>query len=198
MLNILGKNISATLQATVPSSFLISNVQSSTDMCRQPLPLQATPALWKRSFRTSPPSITWRVPPCVAVLAGVPGHGGSSTVHWSTIHRPVDGMILCVILGHLVWHKLDWPDIKQVKYWSEELSKNSYDGIIGLSQGSAMTALLLSMASVPHFFDILWACLEGNFYILAQPSWKSPRLPPSKDSAHQICYPLLRYALISL
>lgn len=50
----------------------------------------------------------------------------------------------------------------------------------------------------PLFFDIFWACLEGNFYILAQPSRKSPRLPPSKDPAHQICYPLLRYARISL
>jgi len=32
-----------------------------------------------------------------------------------------------------------------VQWWSEELSKNQYDGIIGLSQGAAMTALLLSM-----------------------------------------------------
>ena len=32
-----------------------------------------------------------------------------------------------------------------MKWWSDELSQNQYDGIIGLSQGSAMTALLISM-----------------------------------------------------
>jgi hypothetical protein len=35
-----------------------------------------------------------------------------------------------------------------VKWWSAELSERHYDGIIGLSQGSAMTALLLSMVSM--------------------------------------------------
>jgi len=40
-----------------------------------------------------------------------------------------------------------WDDT--VKWWSDELSKNQYDGIIGLSQGAAMTALLLSMLSHP-------------------------------------------------
>jgi hypothetical protein len=38
----------------------------------------------------------------------------------------------------------------QVQWWSDELSKNQYDGIIGLSQGSAMTALLISMVSIAH------------------------------------------------
>ncbi|EJT97012.1 hypothetical protein DACRYDRAFT_102688 [Dacryopinax primogenitus] len=42
-----------------------------------------------------------------------------------------------------------------VRWWSEHLSENEYDGIIGLSQGSAMTALLLSMLNnadnVPEF-----------------------------------------------
>jgi len=37
-----------------------------------------------------------------------------------------------------------------VQWWSEELSKNQYDGVIGLSQGSAMTALLVSMLSHPE------------------------------------------------
>ena len=32
-----------------------------------------------------------------------------------------------------------------VEYWSETLSKNRYDGIIGLSQGSAMAAVLITM-----------------------------------------------------
>jgi hypothetical protein len=40
-----------------------------------------------------------------------------------------------------------WDDV--VKWWSKELSERQYDGIIGLSQGSAMAALLLSMVSMP-------------------------------------------------
>jgi hypothetical protein len=36
----------------------------------------------------------------------------------------------------------------QVGWWSGELSQNQYDGIIGLSQGAAMTALLISMVSI--------------------------------------------------
>jgi hypothetical protein len=39
-----------------------------------------------------------------------------------------------------------WDDV--VKWWSKELSERQYDGIIGLSQGSAMAALLLSMVSM--------------------------------------------------
>ncbi|KAJ6571743.1 serine hydrolase FSH [Mycena capillaripes] len=46
-----------------------------------------------------------------------------------------------------------WDDV--VKWWSTELSEHQYDGVIGLSQGSAMAALLLSMvnhpARVPNF-----------------------------------------------
>ncbi len=40
----------------------------------------------------------------------------------------------------------------QVEYFSALLSAKQYDGIIGLSQGAAMTALLVSMVafSFPH------------------------------------------------
>ncbi|KAJ7336349.1 serine hydrolase FSH [Mycena albidolilacea] len=41
-----------------------------------------------------------------------------------------------------------WDDV--VKWWSKELSERHYDGIIGLSQGSAMAALLLSMINHPE------------------------------------------------
>ncbi|KAJ6486895.1 serine hydrolase FSH [Mycena sanguinolenta] len=37
-----------------------------------------------------------------------------------------------------------------VKWWSDELSEHQYDGVIGLSQGSAMAALLLSMVNHPE------------------------------------------------
>ncbi|KAJ6590557.1 serine hydrolase FSH [Mycena vulgaris] len=40
-----------------------------------------------------------------------------------------------------------WDDV--VKWWSAELSARQYDGVIGLSQGSAMAALLLSMLHHP-------------------------------------------------
>ena len=39
-----------------------------------------------------------------------------------------------------------------MKWWSNELSKNEYDGVIGLSQGSAMTDLLLSSSMVSTTF----------------------------------------------
>jgi hypothetical protein len=39
-----------------------------------------------------------------------------------------------------------WDDV--VRWWSEELSARQYDGIIGLSQGSAMAALLISMVGI--------------------------------------------------
>ncbi|KAJ7136055.1 serine hydrolase FSH [Mycena epipterygia] len=41
-----------------------------------------------------------------------------------------------------------WADV--VKWWSDELSTHQYDGVIGLSQGSAMAALLLSMLNHPE------------------------------------------------
>ncbi|KAJ7275047.1 serine hydrolase FSH [Mycena rebaudengoi] len=41
-----------------------------------------------------------------------------------------------------------WDDV--VRWWSEELSARQYDGIIGLSQGSAMAALLISMLNHPE------------------------------------------------
>ncbi|KAJ7336359.1 hypothetical protein DFH08DRAFT_287127 [Mycena albidolilacea] len=37
-----------------------------------------------------------------------------------------------------------------VSWWSTELSERQYDGIIGLSQGSAMAVLLLSMVNHPE------------------------------------------------
>jgi len=40
-----------------------------------------------------------------------------------------------------------WNDT--VQWWSNELSTNQYDGVIGLSQGSAMTGLLISMINHP-------------------------------------------------
>ncbi|KAF7350480.1 FSH1 domain-containing protein [Mycena venus] len=41
-----------------------------------------------------------------------------------------------------------WDDV--VKWWETELSGRQYDGVIGLSQGSAMAALLLSMINHPR------------------------------------------------
>ncbi|KAK7046691.1 FSH1 domain-containing protein [Favolaschia claudopus] len=41
-----------------------------------------------------------------------------------------------------------WENV--VEWWSKELSEHEYDGVIGLSQGSAMAALLLSMANHPE------------------------------------------------
>lgn len=43
----------------------------------------------------------------------------------------------------------------QVRWWADELSKNQYDGIIGLSQGAAMTALLISMVRTSSCFVFL-------------------------------------------
>jgi hypothetical protein len=75
----------------------------------------------------------------------------------------------------------------QVKWWSEELSKNQYDGIIGLSQGAAMTALLVSMVSTEFpftkFMNIppLWGMslteASMRFVCAAQSSRKGSRLP---------------------
>jgi hypothetical protein len=64
--------------------------------------------------------------------------------------------MLCVFRldGRVVVAPIELTDI-QVIWWSEELSKNQYDGIIGLSQGAAMAALLVSMVSlylVPDLF----------------------------------------------
>lgn len=44
---------------------------------------------------------------------------------------------------------MNWLWAKQVKWWNRHLFENTYDGIIGLSQGSAMTALLLSLLTEP-------------------------------------------------
>lgn len=45
-----------------------------------------------------------------------------------------------------------WNDV--IKWWSAELSTRQYDGIIGLSQGSAMASLLLSMASIDAVYIV--------------------------------------------
>ncbi|KZO92283.1 hypothetical protein CALVIDRAFT_530257 [Calocera viscosa TUFC12733] len=68
-----------------------------------------------------------------------------------------------------------------VRWWSEHLSEHPYDGIIGLSQGSAMTALLLSMLkspeTVPGFEPKRTQSIK--FAILCS-GWVS-RLPPHKE-----------------
>jgi hypothetical protein len=38
-----------------------------------------------------------------------------------------------------------------VKYWSQLLSEKQFDGIVGLSQGSAMTAILITMVCLFSF-----------------------------------------------
>jgi hypothetical protein len=45
-------------------------------------------------------------------------------------------------LTYSMQHKVEW--------WKEHLSHNSYDGVIGLSQGSAMTSILISMVCLKH------------------------------------------------
>ncbi|KAJ7128057.1 serine hydrolase FSH [Mycena filopes] len=54
-----------------------------------------------------------------------------------------------------------WDDV--VKWWSGELSERQYDGIIGLSQGSAMTGLLLSMLNHPERVTDFKPTKEQNF-----------------------------------
>ncbi|KAJ7145370.1 serine hydrolase FSH [Mycena crocata] len=53
-----------------------------------------------------------------------------------------------------------WADV--VKWWSDELSVQQYDGIIGLSQGSAMAWLLLSMLNHPERVPDFRPTIEQN------------------------------------
>ena len=87
----------------------------------------------------------------------------------------------------------------QVRWWSDELSKNQYDGVIGLSQGAAMAALLLSMVCSSQFptpFIHIWESKTETicFSCVAQQSHERARLPSRKDSAHQIRDTLLRFS----
>ncbi|KAJ7637099.1 serine hydrolase FSH [Roridomyces roridus] len=65
-----------------------------------------------------------------------------------------------------------------VKWWSDELSARKYDGIIGLSQGSAMSALLVSMIAhperVPHFQPALEQDFKFGIFCSGFVSHKSP------------------------
>nr|GAT49950.1 predicted protein [Mycena chlorophos] len=54
-----------------------------------------------------------------------------------------------------------WTEV--VEWWSEELSKRQYDGVIGLSQGSAMAGLLLSMVNHPERVPNFKSALKQNF-----------------------------------
>jgi len=70
---------------------------------------------------------------------------------------------------------------KQVNWWSNELSKNQYDGIIGLSQGAAMGALLISMVNT-NFLSIklfLGYVADGNYIQLNHPE-RVPGFHPKK------------------
>jgi hypothetical protein len=77
-----------------------------------------------------------------------------------------------------------------VKWWSEELSNTQYDGIIGLSQGAAMVALLVSMVStIPNgqayeWFRILQNGIDGNFINVAQKSRNDQRIPSCQGAAY--------------
>jgi len=86
-----------------------------------------------------------------------------------------------------------WDDT--VKWWSDELSKNQYDGVIGLSQGSAMTALLLSMLShperVPGFHPtktqpIKFAILCSGFISNNQPHRQIYGVPENLPTLHTV------------
>lgn len=101
------------------------------------------------------------------------------------------------ILGDNLEHNLSasnrWDDT--VKWWSEELSKNEYDGVIGLSQGSAMTALLLSMLNhpekVPGFYPqktqpIKFAILCSGFISNREPHAQIYGVPESLPTLHTV------------
>jgi len=84
-----------------------------------------------------------------------------------------------------------------VKYWSKELSKNQYDGIIGLSQGSAMTALLISMlnnrAKIPAFNPekdqpIKFAILCSGFISHKEPHGSLYDIPDHLPTLHTVDY----------
>jgi len=86
-----------------------------------------------------------------------------------------------------------WKDT--VKWWSEELSQNQYDGIIGLSQGSAMTALLISMLNkpenVPGFHakkmqPIKFAILCSGFVSSSAPHGQIYAIPDDLPTLHSV------------
>jgi hypothetical protein len=62
-----------------------------------------------------------------------------------------DGTKLFVLPNEFNFEKRRRANFEKVKYWSEELSNNCYDGIIGLSQGAAMAALLVCMVTYYAF-----------------------------------------------
>jgi len=86
-----------------------------------------------------------------------------------------------------------WDDT--VKWWSDELSQNQYDGIIGLSQGSAMTALLISMLNhperVPGFHPqkpqpIKFAILCSGFISNYEPHKQIYGIPENLPTLHTV------------
>jgi len=85
-----------------------------------------------------------------------------------------------------------WDDT--VKWWTDELSKNQYDGIIGLSQGAAMTALLISMLNhperVPGFHiqpqPIKFAILCSGFISSYEPHGKIYGVPENLPTLHTV------------
>ena len=82
---------------------------------------------------------------------------------------------------------------EQVNFWNDLFSKNQYDGIIGLSQGGAMTGLLVSMVSfVLLRWDLAtWRIVVNGDIHTAEPPRESAGLPSSEDSTHQICHNVL-------
>jgi len=83
-----------------------------------------------------------------------------------------------------------------VAWWSNHLSENQYDGIIGLSQGSAMTALLISMlhkreGSTPIFKPtivqpIKLAILCSGFVSHLPPHEQIYNIPEDLPSLHTV------------
>jgi len=82
-----------------------------------------------------------------------------------------------------------------VAWWSDHLSQNQYDGIIGLSQGSAMTALLVSMLnrpeSVPGFNPALqqpirFAIFCSGFISNLSPHKEIYRIPDDLHTLHTV------------
>jgi len=55
-----------------------------------------------------------------------------------------------ILSGNLEHNTRDNRWQQTVDWWAQELSTNQYDGVIGLSQGSAMTGLLVSMLAHPE------------------------------------------------
>jgi len=101
------------------------------------------------------------------------------------------------ILGGNLEHDLSvsnrWND--SVKWWSEELSRNQYDGIIGLSQGSAMTALLISMLNNPGKVagfcpqktqPIKFAILCSGFISNREPHRSIYKIPENLPTLHTV------------